>query len=194
MLVSTPMQGRENDAMRDAEHDAPDPSSFGDVTALPRVGKPGAHHRPASALQLTHIMTVIGHVIFAAVAVAVMLIFRTELVTNIVLLGALPLLAVTMLLDLVLWNRWEQRYYSYTVTDDFVYITSGRFFRNTKTLPTPHILGVETQQGPIQRRLQLMTLQFTTITAQQELGPIAPADAERIRDGVTRVLLGHRDD
>ncbi|WP_404311997.1 PH domain-containing protein [Agrococcus terreus] len=160
---------------------------------LPPVGEAGAHRRPAAALRLANVMAVIGHAVLAAIALVVLVILRTELAAWIVLAGVLPALALWMVLDLAVLNRWEQRFYSYTVTDDFVYVTSGRFFRTTRTVPTPHILAVETQQGPLQRALDLMTVQLTTIAGQDELGPIAPADAERVRDRVTRVLLERSD-
>lgn len=193
MLLSETMQGAAEDAARDALASS-SAATAETPSTLPPVGEPGAHHRPPQALRLAHIMTAIGTAVFVAIAIAALLIFRTELATVIVLAGALPLIAVTSIADFVLGNRWEQRFYTYTVTDDFVYVTSGRFMRSTTTMPTPHILAVETQQGPIQRALGLMTVQFTTIAGQQELGPIAPADAERIRDRVTRVLLDHSDD
>lgn len=189
MIPSTTMEGVGDDAGRDAAVDAAQPRTH----ELPPVGSPGAEHRPASALRLSHITAAIGHTILAVIAVGVLLVFRTELVSWIVLAGALPLLVILLVLDLTIFNRWEQRWYTYTVTADFVYITSGRFLRSTMTMPTPHILAVETQQGPIQRRLDLMTVQFTTITGQQELGPIAPSDAQRIRDRVTRALQEHED-
>lgn len=190
MLLSYPMQGADAEPARDAR-DERQPAPH---TALPHVGEPGAHHRPPQALRLAHIMTLIGVLVLAGIAIAVLMIFRTELVTAVVLAGALPLIAVIGTLDLLIGNRWEQRWYTYTVSDDFVYITSGRFLRKTMTLPTPHVLNIETQQGPFQRALGLMTVQFTTITGQEELGPIAPEDAERIRDRVTKALRKQTDD
>ncbi|WP_143143753.1 PH domain-containing protein [Agrococcus sp. Marseille-P2731] len=178
MLLSVTMQGAD-DASRD---------QLAGSSALPPVGAPGEHHRPPQAQRLSHVMTAIGALVLAAIALGVMAIFRTELASMIVLAGVLPLLVVIAALDFTVGNRWEQRFYTYTVTDDFVYITSGRFVRTTTTMPTPHIIAVETQQGPIQRAFGLMSVRFTTITGQQELGPLAPADAERIRDLVTRAL------
>ncbi|WP_413316929.1 PH domain-containing protein [Agrococcus sp. 1P02AA] len=171
-------------------HDAPPDDA---PAALPPVGEPGAHHRPPQAQRLSHVMTAIGTLIMVALALGALAIFRTELAATIVLAIALPLVAVIAVLDFTVGNRWEQRYYTYTVTDDYVYITSGRFVRTTTTMPTPHIIAVETQQGPVQRAFGLLSVRFTTITGQQELGPLAPAEAERIRDRVTRALHAHGD-
>lgn len=163
------------------------------ASALPPVGEPGEHRRPASALRYAGMLSIIGQLVVTAIAIGVLLFVRTELAAWIVLAGVLPLAALWLTLELTTLNRWDQRHYTYTVSDDFVYITSGRFFRMTKTLPTPHILSVETQQGPLERSLGLMTVRFATIAGQDDLGPIAAADAERIRDRVTQVLVEQRD-
>jgi membrane protein YdbS with pleckstrin-like domain len=93
-----------------------------------------------------------------------------------------PLVAVAVVVDLVLLNRWQFKNYSYTVTPRFVYVARGRLFRQSMTLSAAQILNVEIRRGPILSRFDLAEVHFTMVVDTEPLGPVTWPEALRIRD------------
>lgn len=153
----------------------------------------GAHRLPSAALRYENATTLV----FAAIAVP-LLAAATLLIPDPtwrlwvqVALGVLTIGGLAV--DIPLFNRWEVRNMSYTVTPDVVFIRRGLLIRRTTTLATAQILNVEIVQGPILRAFDLVKVRFTCITEAEGITGITPAAAREIRDIILRSQNGDRD-
>lgn len=106
-----------------------------------------------------------------------------------VLLGLITALA---LLDLAVINRVRHRGYSYTVSDDAVYIAKGALVRHTVDLAVPQVLSVHVIRGPVHRALGLASVRFVSVVDGESLGPVDVVEAERIKQVVLRGLERRR--
>lgn len=73
------------------------------------------------------------------------------------------------------------RNYGYRVNDREVFITQGRLLLRTVTIATPKILNAMVTEGPIQRRFHLATVTVQQVVGTQDIGPVHPDEAERLR-------------
>lgn len=96
-----------------------------------------------------------------------------------VIVGVLAV--VSLLIELPWLNRKHVENTSYTVTEDYVYITRGWLWRRTTVIATAQILNVEVVQGPLLRAFDAVSVRFTCISEVEGLGPLETDAAERIR-------------
>lgn len=153
---------------------------------LPAAGDPGVERLADPAVRYWNIRSVVGAAIFLAVCAGTIAIFRAEWMFFWGPWVVAPLVVVGVLVDVLLMNRIEFQNFSFTVTEDYVYVTRGRWFRTSATIPTSQILNVATVQGPFLAAAGLVNVQFTCLLDVGGIGPITQDSADRIR----RTVLG----
>lgn len=172
------------------ERAVPEEPGGGTGARLPVAGGPGVERLADQAVRYWNIRSVVGDVVILALCAGAIAIFRAEWMFFWGPWVVAPLVVVSGLLDVLLFNRIEFRNYSFTVTEDYVYVARGRWFRTSATIPTSQILNVSTAQGPLLRAAGLVKVQFTCLLDVDGIGPITQEDADRIR----RTVLNQQPD
>lgn len=113
-----------------------------------------------------------------------------------VYVGILPLLAAVVLLIAVvtlipevMWRRWRYEIRSYEVD-----LQRG-LIRVTRTLvPMVRVQHVDTQRGPLQRRMGLSTVVFYTAAGPNEIPQLDAETAAEVRDRISELAGRSRDE
>ncbi|WAC65135.1 PH domain-containing protein [Agrococcus sp. SL85] len=156
--------------------------------APPTAGEPGAHALPPAALGYEIARSAIAIGAAAVVAAAAVLLLAPEPARPPLLAAVAALAAVGGAVDLLVLDRIRVRSTSWTATEDFVYIASGRLVRRSVLVPVPQVLGVEVAVGPLLRRAGLVRVRFVTIGDGVEISAVTAEQAASIRGTV----LGQR--
>ena len=142
------------------------------TTKVPALGQMGAARLPAGALAYMNVRALCE---LAAAALllggaAWWFLDGSEQIVAYLAITALGLVAVTV--ELPWLNRRRYAFTTYSVDDNFVYITRGAIFRRSVLLPKRQILNVETIQGPLLRQFGFANVRFSCITEVESLGPL----------------------
>ena len=95
-------------------------------------------------------------------------------------------IATLVSIDLLIALKWKFRYYSFTVTGNYIYIVQGRFIRRALLIPNRCVISVEALQGPLMRSLSLYSLEITTLLKIDSFGPFTLDIADELRATITR--------
>lgn len=98
------------------------------------------------------------------------------------------LVAVALTVDLPLVNRLAVRSTSYECDGTTLRIRRGILFSRDIAVPCAQILDVVIAEVPLLRSCGLVGVRCRTIMGGERLGPVTPAEADRIRS----VILGRR--
>lgn len=89
---------------------------------------------------------------------------------------------------------YRYHFQRYQVTADELQFQSGYFFRETTYVPIQRIQHMETAQGPLLRRVALMSLTIHTAGTTHEIAGLATADALALQEQVAHLVkAGHLD-
>lgn len=148
---------------------------------LPIAGAAGARLLPARARAYLNVRDASVAVVVGALGVAAASFIpdpTTRVVAWVVIAG---FVASTLVIELPVLNRLHVRTTSYTVSADYVYIARGWLLRRSLLISTTKVLNVEIVQGPLLRRFGLVTMRIASVIEHENLGPLEPAEAERLR-------------
>ncbi|WP_298255532.1 PH domain-containing protein [uncultured Arthrobacter sp.] len=145
---------------------------------------PGTHRLPRKVLRLWHINTVLTCLVLVGVIVGIAR-WWDHPVIGVLFWPVVGLVVLVGVADLVFGNLLRHRHYSYTVTEQEVYVAKGLLIRHTMNLAVPQILSIHVISGPLQRLFGLASVRFTCVVEGESLGPVPAHEAERIK----RVVL-----
>ena len=120
--------------------------------------------------------------------VAIGVIVANSLPTTLVIVVVLTLIAMNLVFTLF-WPAFEYNAFRYTVRDHDLLVQSGVIFRRWSSIPHERIQHVDTRQGPLERIFGLSRLLVFTaagMSADGSIPGLATADAERLRDQLSR--------
>lgn len=152
---------------------------------LPTMGEPGDTALPPRSLSYLNLRdgAEVALVSFVAAALAWWFLEGSALYLSWLVLGILALVAFAV--ELPILNKRRVRNTSYSVEDEYVYITRGAVLRRSVFIPVRHILNVETVQGPLLRRFGFVKVRFVCITEVESLLPLDAAAVADIRRRLT---------
>lgn len=159
-------------------------ATSGEASGPPADGAPGVARLPVRARPYLDVRSAVETVASAgglALAASMITVGTIRLVL-LALIGVL--LIVGLMLELPVLNRLKMAHTSYSVTPHYIYIARGRVFRRTVTLASQKVLNVESVQGPLLRRFDLVKVRFTCLADVVSLGPLTPATADHVRETV----------
>jgi hypothetical protein len=129
-------------------------------------------------------MVLVGIPTMIAIGIAASTMMRTELVV----VAVITLLAMNLVVTLF-WPAFEYNAFRYMIREDDLLVQSGVIFRRWSSIPHNRIQHVDTRQGPIERLFGLSRLLVFTaagMSADGSIPGLATADAERLRDQLSR--------
>jgi membrane protein YdbS with pleckstrin-like domain len=160
----------------------------------PPIGEAGESRLPAAALRYARIESLLGFLIFIGVGAALVFFIKNPDFTGVFVRVVLPLVALWMIFDVLIYQSIQFKNYSYTITPDYVYRAKGRFFRRTITISVPQILNIGLSQGPLLKMQGLVYLHVTCITESEKLGPLLPEAAQSIRASILESQVRGKND
>jgi membrane protein YdbS with pleckstrin-like domain len=107
----------------------------------------------------------------------------------------LLILAAVYAVNITVMPAWRYRVHRWEATDDAVYALSGWLTREWRIVPISRIQSIDTEIGPLQRRLGLATISVTTassegkITIEGVATPVAEEAVDRLRE-ITAATTG----
>lgn len=81
------------------------------------------------------------------------------------------------------------RFWKYQITDDFVFIQAGFFFRKQHTIPINRIQNVDLEQGPLLQLTKLKKIKVVTAAESYSIDGITDNEAETLR---TQIIMAAR--
>lgn len=93
-------------------------------------------------------------------------------------LFALTILAHLLSLAMI---RYRYKFHRYEIQDNDIAIQSGYFFRKTTYIPIRRIQHIETDQGILLRRFNLISLQINTAATDHTIEGLTVAQADLLR-------------
>lgn len=103
------------------------------------------------------------------------------------------LLVIGALINLAL-IPYHYHFWRYLITDDFVFIRSGYFYRTQHTVPMNRIQNVDLNQGPLLRLAHLKELEIVTAANSLTIDAITEAEANQLRDQLIATARKARDE
>ncbi|GAA4936880.1 PH domain-containing protein [Actinoplanes utahensis] len=85
------------------------------------------------------------------------------------LLPIIGVAAVTFAVEITIMPTWHFRVHRWEATDDAVYALTGSFTRKWQIVPISRIQSIDTEIGPLQRRLGLATITVTTASSEGKI-------------------------
>jgi membrane protein YdbS with pleckstrin-like domain len=82
---------------------------------------------------------------------------------------ALLVLGVIYAVNITVMPSWRYRVHRWEATDDAVYALSGWLTREWRIVPISRIQSIDTEIGPLQRRLGLATISVTTASSEGKI-------------------------
>ena len=134
-------------------------------------------------------VAVISETIFLGAALLITVIGRflnIPLFTHFVWYWIAGVLLFTLLM--MLWTRVSYRYRGYAIREHDLMYKKGVIWRSTTIVPFNRVQHVETQQGVLQRRFELTTLNVFTAGGMKADLTISGMDVE-VTDGIKTMLL-----
>ena len=107
---------------------------------------------------------------------------------SLVIIAVMTLIAMNLVFTLF-WPAFEYNAFRYAVREHDLVVQSGVIFRRWSSIPHNRIQHVDTRQGPIERIFGLSRLLVFTaagMSADGSIPGLATADAERLRDQLSR--------
>ena len=107
---------------------------------------------------------------------------------SLVIVAVMTLIAMNLVFTLF-WPAFEYNAFRYAVREHDLVVQSGVIFRRWSSIPHNRIQHVDTRQGPIERIFGLSRLLVFTaagMSADGSIPGLATADAERLRDQLSR--------
>ncbi len=88
------------------------------------------------------------------------------------------------------------RHWQYRIGDDALELRRGVWFRTTAAVPFHRIQQIDVEQGPLQRRHEVVTLRLRTAAAASEgtVPHLAAAEADRLRTQLLAIARQAADD
>lgn len=164
--------------------DPPLPAPEAQGTTEQSLPLPGTHRLPVEVLRLWHLNTVVTCLVLVGVIVGIHHWWDPPVV-RVLFWPVVGLVVLVGVADLVFGNLLRHRHYSYTITEQEVYVAKGLLMRHTMNLAVPQILSIHVISGPLQRIFGLASVRFTCVVEGESLGPVPAREAERIK----RVVL-----
>lgn len=105
------------------------------------------------------------------------------------LLPIIGLATVTFLIDITIMPTWHYRVHRWDATDDAVYALTGSFTHKWQVVPISRIQSIDTEIGPLQRRLGLATITVTTASSEGKISieGVNAAEAEETVDRLREI-------
>ncbi|MEU4625772.1 PH domain-containing protein [Actinoplanes sp. NPDC023801] len=100
----------------------------------------------------------------------------------------LLILGVIYAVNITVMPTWRYRVHRWEATDDAVYALSGWLTREWRIVPISRIQSIDTEVGPLQRRLGLATISVTTASSEGKITiegvavAVAEATVDRLRE------------
>ncbi|WP_165964746.1 PH domain-containing protein [Periweissella cryptocerci] len=133
--------------------------------------------------------------IFAIAFLAVLLVLVHVYLTNFIwlafLLGGLAIIGALVDLALI---PYHYRFWRYLITDDFVFIQSGYFFRTQQTIPMNRVQNVDLNQGPLLRLAHLKELEIVTAANSFTIDAVTEVEANQLRNQLIATARKARDE
>ncbi|WP_051252346.1 PH domain-containing protein [Ferrimonas kyonanensis] len=140
-------------------------------------------YQPVSPAYLTLVtLTAVATILLPSVALLTMLIFRQQ--ATLPLIGATVLLSMLLMLATVVIRRLKAQRLGYALRPGDVVVQSGLIWQQRISLPLSRLQHVSVTQGPLERRLNLATLNgYSAGSPQAEivLPGLEPSLAEQLR-------------
>lgn len=158
--------------------DAPPPR------ALP-LAEPPREALPPAALVVRRLNWVVTALVITTISIALDIVVRRSDVDPAVPVAVLPILFGLIVLGWGMW--WSRRVHdswSFQLTDDRLRVQSGVVVQRVGLLPRSRVQHVSTDQGPIQRHLDLTAVTIHTAGARTpnvRIPHVRVADGERLR-------------
>jgi membrane protein YdbS with pleckstrin-like domain len=101
----------------------------------------------------------------------------------------LLILGVIYAVNITIMPSWRYRVHRWEATDDAVYALSGWLTREWRIVPISRVQSIDTEIGPLQRRLGLATISVTTASAEGKITieGVATAVAEEAVDRLREI-------
>ena len=96
-------------------------------------------------------------------------VFRYAEVTRPWLGPVLVVAGVLYLVNITIMPTWRYRVHRWETTDDAVYALSGWLTRKWQIVPVSRIQSIDTEIGPLQRRLGIATISVTTASSEGKI-------------------------
>lgn len=171
-----------------------------DVDARPGVDRPvdplvwpaeGLHHLHPAAPRIWRMVTVSWAVVSGAAAI----------IAGLVIAGvagaAIGAGVGAVVVALAWWYPARRyRYWRYRIGDDALELRRGVWFRSSSAVPFHRIQQIDVEQGPLQRRHEVVTLRLRTAAAASEgqIPHLAAAEADLLRDRLLAIARSETDD
>ena len=172
-----------------------------DVDARPGVDRPvdplvwpaeeGLHHLHPAAPRIWRVVTVSWAAVSGAAAIIAGLVIAG-------VAGAVIGAGVGAVVVALAW--WyparRYRYWRYRIGDDALELRRGVWFRSSSAVPFHRIQQIDVEQGPLQRRHEVVTLRLRTAAAASEgqIPHLAAAEADLLRDRLLAIARSETDD
>ena len=119
---------------------------------------------------------------------------QTPAIINILLIVVLLLGAVFLISSLSFIPNLRYKYWSYSITNNFLTLTHGVLWRKRITIPFIRVQDTDTKQGPLLRMQQLWSTTVSTAAGQHEIPGLNFETAELLRNTVAEFSRLARED
>ena len=153
---------------------------YGLVDGVPTLGAPGADRLPSVALTYWRIHAAISGIVAAFMVSGVLAVAWPRVLVPWGLAMSILILLFTTF-EIVAYLPFRYVNYSYTVSEDFVYIAHGKILRRSVLIPATKIINVSSSQGPNMRSLRVTALGITHLLHVDGFGPFPAELAENLK-------------
>lgn len=109
------------------------------------------------------------------------------------ILGIAAIICVIVLINLAL-IPYYYRFWRYEINNDFVFIQSGFFIRQQKTIPINRIQNVDLEQGPLLQFAHLKELKVVTAADGFSIAGITEDEANTLRNQIVAAARKAREE
>lgn len=109
-------------------------------------------------------------------------------------LAIVALMAVSNIAIQPLQTRYEFAFDRFLIGERDIRIRTGWLFHKTVTVPYNRVQHVETKQGPVMSRFDLVSLEIHTASDEHEIQALDPAEAQRVNDLISMRVLASKED